>query len=340
MKRFRLSRLDTTVVAAVSLACIIAVIFVVRIMRGEHFSVVNNPSPSSNLPIGALSGRPCADGARRPMAVMLAADPEARPLAGIGKADMVFELPVTPNGITRMMAVYQCGTPEEIGSIRSARGDFIGLAQSVDAILAHWGGERDTLERLNRGVIDNIDALTYEGSTFYRKSGVSRPHNGFTTPELLWSRAQGLGYRASTSFPGFVRRTPVPAEPDEEGRSVTLPWPQDMDVTFVYDDASGTYKRSRGGTPEEDALTGEQASAAVIIVATTDATFLRDQYISVRTTGSGAAAVYQSGHRTSAVWKRSSDSSPLHLTTDSGAPLPLEPGTVWVLFNAPLPAVR
>lgn len=338
--KVRLSRFDLSVVVAVVLACLVVGAFTYRVLRGERISIVNNPTPSADLPVGAISGKPCINGNRRPMAVMLASDTEARPLSGIGSADLVVEMPVTPNGITRMMAVYQCGDPTEIGSIRSARGDFIGLAQSVDAILAHWGGERDALKRLDGGVMDNIDALAYEGSTFYRKSKVPRPHNGFTTPDLLWARARSLGYRASTSDEGFAHRTPVPAEPDARGRTVTVAWPQGMDVRFVYDEDTGAYRRFRGGTAETDALTDTQVSASVVVVAMTDAVFLRDQYISVRTTGNGVATVYQQGRATNAQWRRSSDTAPLRLTDSTGTPILLEPGTLWVLFDAPLPTLR
>ena len=65
-------------------------------------------------------------------------DPEARPLSGIGQADVIIEMPVTPNSVTRFMAVYQCQTPKEIGSVRSAREDFIPLAAGFNTIYAHW----------------------------------------------------------------------------------------------------------------------------------------------------------------------------------------------------------
>src|SRR3989344_6435938 len=74
-------------------------------------------SDNSEKLVSPITGLECERGRERPVAVMLAGDLEARPLSGVGQADIVFEMPVAPNGITRYMAVYQCEEPEEIGSV-------------------------------------------------------------------------------------------------------------------------------------------------------------------------------------------------------------------------------
>ena len=109
----------------------------------------------------SISGIQCENANRRPISIMLAADPETRPLSGISEADMVFEMPVTPNDITRFMAVFQCQNPAEIGSVRSARSDFIPLASGLGSIYAHWGGEKEALQKLNGHTIDNIYSIKY-----------------------------------------------------------------------------------------------------------------------------------------------------------------------------------
>lgn len=335
--KLRIPTLDTTVWAAIAVAVAFVGIFLFWIFRGPTVTVINE-QPSE--PLSPLTGLPCAGARRRPIAVMLASDPEARPLSGIGQADMVFEMPVTPNGITRIMAVYQCSNPKEIGSVRSARQDFIPLAQGVDAIFAHWGGEHDALAELDTHKMDNVDALKYEGSTFYRKQGTPRPHNGFTTLQLIRERADQLGYRASTSLSAYLHIT------GQTGRnlgtladSATVQWPQGMDVRFTYDQESNSYLRWRGGTPEIDAATDRQASASVVVIMQTTSSFLRDQYISVTTVGSGVATIWQGGRSISALWKKPTATAMLAFTDSQGKAIPLEPGTIWVLIDPPLPVV-
>lgn len=339
--KLRLPTLDTFVWLALAVAGAVAVGLVVWLLHGPSITVTNRPATGSGPAVSALTGKTCLAPRRRPVAVMLASDVEARPLSGLAQADMVFEMPVTPNGITRLMAVFQCGPdPKEIGSIRSARQDFIPLAQGLGAVIAHWGGERDALEHLGGHVIDNVDALLYEGTVFYRRKNVPRPHNGFSTLQLIRDKAADLGYTASWSMPSYPHRTASePPNLADLVDQVTIPWPQGMDVQFRYDAVSGTYARWRGGTPETDAITGQQIRVSVIAVVQTDASFIRDQYISVRTLGQGTAAIYQNGRRISALWKKSRAEDMLVFTDDKGLPIPFTPGTVWVEFDAPLPAV-
>ncbi|KKS12834.1 MAG: hypothetical protein UU70_C0031G0004 [Candidatus Yanofskybacteria bacterium GW2011_GWA1_41_6] len=122
-----------------------------------------------------ITGLNCPSADVRPISIMLASDIEAMPLSGISQADMVFEMPVDPTGITRFMAIFQCEKPKEIGSVRSARNDFIPLAAGLGTIYAHWGGEHGALEKLDSHIVDNIDALKYEGEIFYRKAGTRPP---------------------------------------------------------------------------------------------------------------------------------------------------------------------
>ena len=147
-----------------------------------------------------LTGQKCENSKARPVAVMLAEDTVTRPLSGISKADLVVEMPVVKDGITRMMAIFACEEPEDIGSIRSSRDDFIPLAAAFDAIYAHWGGSHFALDELNGGITDNIDALINPFNAFFRKNTKVAPHNGFTTYQRLFGAAEKLGYRMETNL--------------------------------------------------------------------------------------------------------------------------------------------
>jgi len=333
---FRLPPL-TIVVSSALIGATIVSVGLLYWLFGWSSIVINN---SITIPVhpSTLSGIACDNATRRPIAVMLASDVEARPLSAIGQADMVFEMPVTPNGLTRMMAVFQCNQPKEIGSIRSARASFIALAQGLDAILVHWGGEKDALDALNSGVINNVNALLYDGTTFYRKRGVPSPHDGFTSSDLLTARINQLEYRATTSMEPYAHL----AERKDRNLgsladTITVSWPQKMNVRFTYDATNNTYLRSRGGTPEYDALTNTQVRASVVVVMQTDATFLHDQYIHVRTIGTGNATIWQGGQRINGLWKKDRATDTLTFTDANGGRILFEPGMIWVLIDAPLP---
>lgn len=331
--------LNIFVIGAVVIAIGVASAFGYWIFRGTTISVQGNGEAISKAqPTSPLTGLPCANATRRPIAIMVSSDAEARPLAGIGQADMVFELPVTPNGITRMMAVFQCSDPKEIGSIRSARGSFIPLVQGLHALYAHWGGEHEVLAQLNNHIVDNVDALLYEGTTYYRKSAIPRPHNGFSTLARIRLKASELGYGASSSLDTYMHTNDIPKQNlSELVTEVTVPWPQGMNVSFRYNANTNAYLRWRGGTPEVDANTGTQVSVGVVIVMHSDATFLYDQYIAVRTTGQGTSTIYQNGQRIEAQWHKQTATSMLTFTDARGTPIAFTRGTLWVAIDAPLP---
>lgn len=276
----------------------------------------------------------CQRAGQRPIAVMLAGDPEARPLSGIQAADIVVEMPVTPNGITRFMAVYQCQTPTDIGSIRSAREDFIPLAAGMNAILVHWGGEHGALEKLNKHVVDNIDALIYEGTVFYRKKGTKAPHNGFTSFDQIIDKAKKLKYDLSTQFVGYTRA----AQPKNIknltnlASTANINYPAPYNVQWTYNEQRNLYTRTRGGTPEQDALTSTQVTTAAVVIMETTAQPLRDQYLQVHVTGTGNITVYQQGTVSQGTWHKdpASLTSKLQFFDAQGKEFMFVPGTLWI----------
>lgn len=277
--------------------------------------------------VSSISGTECQNAKRRPLAVMLASDPEARPLSGIGEADMVFEMPVEPGGITRMMAVFQCSIPEEIGSVRSARIDFIPLAKGLNAIFAHWGGEREALRQLDAGALDNIDGLKYENIYYFRKNNKPRPHNGFTGNEMIGKAIDKLGYSLDSSFLGYSHD-----KTKEESGIISPPeiFSGSYDVRWEYAGETNSYRRYRNGSEEIDGKTNKQVVSANVVIMETKWTPIDRDYIRVTTVGSGKAIVYQNGHAVIGQWKKENDKSKLLFLDDKGKEIKFVPGPIWV----------
>jgi hypothetical protein len=81
---------------------------------------------------------------RRPLTFMIENSAEARPLEGLHKADIVYEL-VAEGGVSRFLGVFYCGVSAEnvrLAPIRSARIFFIHLASEYGdkPIFGHVGG--------------------------------------------------------------------------------------------------------------------------------------------------------------------------------------------------------
>ena len=314
----------------ITLITIASVIFIIK--GGRNVDIVGDVSNGSGQ-MSMLRGEECERGSTRPYAVMLAEDSIARPLSGIAFADIVIEMPVLTDGINRMMAIYQCKSPSEIGSVRSARHDFIPLASGFDAIFAHWGGSHYALDDLNGGIIDNIDALPNPFSAFWRKSNILAPHNGFTSLDKLVFSAESLGYRTdSHTFVGYSRKD---KDSSSEGGVLRIEYPSR--VSYKYIPETGVYARYRGNLQERDALTHKQVEADVVIVIYAASRQLEPDYNDVDIEGEGDLAVFQEGREQKGTWRKQKDSinSPLEFFDDNGDDMVLVKGTLWIQVVSP-----
>ncbi|OGD31057.1 hypothetical protein A2W39_02995 [Candidatus Azambacteria bacterium RIFCSPHIGHO2_01_46_10] len=311
-------------------------------IESNQASIINNTSTASTTPISQaepqektannlspISGLGCPNYNRRPVAVMLAGDVIVRPLSGISFADLVVEMPVITDSITRLMAVYVCSDPEEIGSIRSARHDFITLAQGFDAIYSHWGGSHFALDKLNKGVIDNIDALTNPYQAYWRKEGILPPHNGFSSMERLSRAAGKLGYRLENQFEGYLHDDSAPSQTKDGVLEIGFPGP--YKVKYRYNAKTNSYLRFRGGTPEIDKLIGRQVEAKNVVVMRAESRQIEGQYNDVAVEGRGKAAIYKNGEEIVGYWEKdkSDPKSKLYFFNSDGE-IKFTSGQIWI----------
>ncbi len=280
-----------------------------------------------------ISGLACENFGRRPIGVMLSSDALARPLSGISEADLVFEMPVTEGDITRLMGIFICGNPPQIGSVRSARHDFIPLAAGVDAIYAHWGGSHFALDKLKTGIIDNLNALPNHFNTFYRQSGIAAPHNGFTSMNRILSASQKLGYRTEGKFSGYLHLSSDETKNHGgEEKVLRIQYAGAFRTGYEYDPQTNSYLRYRGGTAEIDKNTGKQVEVKNIVIMRAISRPLEGQYNDVQVEGEGKAEYYLNGGFFKGTWKKDSKSisSKLFFFNEKGEEVKFVPGAIWV----------
>lgn len=295
------------------------------------------PTPVAN---SVLSGVACVHPDRRPIGVMLAGDPINRPVSGFAKADWVWELPALVSDVTRLTAFYQCHEPTDIGSVRSARHDYLFLADGLDAILAHWGGSYHALNRIAVGEFQTINALTNPHNAFFRKSHLPAPYNGFTTYERLWNALQKLGYRQTTEFKGYEFKDDIAKEERPAGGSLAIVWPGAFRVSYEYNPETNHYQRFWGGVRQVDGgdNTTPVAPSAVIVVRAEN----RDAegpggYNEVGIEGEGDMTVYQDGRAIPGRWKKNvlNKRDPMVFTNQAGEPIRFTRGQIWAMAVEP-----
>ncbi|MBD3300586.1 MAG: DUF3048 domain-containing protein [Candidatus Moranbacteria bacterium] len=296
--------------------------------------------------VSPISGLPCdkkENKDRRPIAVMLSADKAVRPLSGIGEADMVFEMQVISGTITRLMPVFVCNSPKEIGSIRSARHDYISLAKGVDAMLAHWGGSHFALDYLkNRETVPDLDALKNPYGAFFRKSAIRMPHNGFASYNGLFEAARKMGYRLENKFEGYPHRAESKRESRGSAGHLYVGLPGICKVSYDYDPNTNSYLRYWNNIADTDKLTGKRLAPKNVVIVFAKSRQIEGQYNDVDIEGEGEMRAFIEGREFKGKWiKEKNDcvigddlvcvsGDRMRFVKDDGEELEFVPGQIWV----------
>ncbi|HCO99421.1 MAG TPA: hypothetical protein DIT56_02330, partial [Candidatus Moranbacteria bacterium] len=305
-------------------------------------------------------GLTCDNWNKRSFAVMQPADVAARPLAGLSQADMVVEMVAVYGSITRLMGVYGCNTPEEVGSLRSARHDFVHLAKSFDSIYVHWG--RADIEEfktvLNSGIIDsmncNNDAGKSAGQYCYRKEaegnmrGVDTGYAKFTS---LLEGAKAFGYSTENKFLGYPHQTEAALDQRPNGGNLRVAYAKPFDVEYDYDKESNSYFRTWGGVADTDRNNKQKIAPKNVVVMIADAAPIKvgEQYANIQIgdpwfdqNDSGSAFFYMNGQQYKGVWKKdkSKIDSKLFFFDETGQEIKFVPGQIWVDIIDPGQALR
>lgn len=231
-----------------------------------------NQTPLNPADLSPIAGLPCANKDIRPIAVMQPADKSARPDAGFSEADMMFEMLAFSTNTTRLMGVYQCAIPNEIGSIRSARHDYIPLAQGVGAIFVHWGYSHFAEVLLKeKKVVDNIDCLTTSYCSRWPRTGtMSLEDTGHITKDKIEEAEKNFGYSTKSTFAGYPHQAEAMMDQRPEGGHLRIAYPNPNDADYDYDKTTNSFLRTWNGVPDIDKNNNKRVAPKNIVVMTAD----------------------------------------------------------------------
>ena len=205
----------------------------------------------------------------RPYAVMINCHNEALPQAGLDKAYIVYELMVE-YGITRMMALFRDVDVNKIGSVRSARTQYLGYVYENDAIYAHAGGAQDALDRIANEKINDVDV---DGQYGIRDKSLNRAweHTLFTTTKLLNSARDSRGFKKDTDDGLLLKYSAEELdlssyENSKVANNISINYSDYRTSNYKYDPESKAYLRSMNDTSNTDLVTGKQYRVKNILV--------------------------------------------------------------------------
>lgn len=223
--------------------------------------------PANTGNVSPISGLACDNWNKRAIAVMQPADVQARPAAGFSEADLVFELPAFTGSNTRLMGVYQCNIPKEIGAIRSARHDYIHLAKGVDAVFVHWGYSKFAEGILDKKVIDNINCITTSYCNRWKETGKMRYEDtGHITDDSISQAMKNYGYSMENKFSGYPHQEDVSVDKRPSGGNLRVAFPNPYDVEYNYDKESNSYLRLWDDENDTDRNNARQIAPKNVVV--------------------------------------------------------------------------
>lgn len=284
-------------------------------------------------PVCPLNGKRAPGGGipRRPvLAVKIENLPEARPQAGLDRADIVYEEPVE-GGITRFIALFQCEGAKQVGPVRSGRTtDAEILVQYGRPPLAYSGGAQPVEKAIARARLVDISESNAP-EAYERDPSRVAPHDLFSSTERLLQAART---KDGPPEPVFTYADDLRTKSRKVG-TVHLPFSSYSDVVWTWSKPQSVWLRSHGTEPH--VLTdGSQVRATNIVVQMVDVVPgeildpAGNPSPEIDLLGSGRAYVLRDGRMVTGRWERDTLDDTTAFVTRSGEPIPLAPGTTWV----------
>ena len=279
---------------------------------------------------------PASQGVRRPAAVMMSNDKEARPQYGINRAGVVYEAPVEGTMNRYMSLIEDYDDLERIGSVRSCRTYYTYFAREFDAVYVHYG--QSTFAKPYLSNVDNINGLEAIGGTaFYRSRDKKQPHNAYTSGERIQASIRKLGYTQDydPSYQGHYRFA-------RDGKGVSLEErPGVMDAVtikpgyvmnqayFVYEPSDGLYHRYQyGGVHQGDE--GPITAKNVIVQYCQSGYYATTEYLNINVHTSDCGYFMTEGKAIPISWEKDGEFGVTHYYDQEHNEIVLNQGQTWV----------
>ncbi|MHB9032620.1 MAG: DUF3048 domain-containing protein [Anaerolineae bacterium] len=298
--------------------------------------------PSPTALVSPLTGLPLSNIKliqRRVLAVRVGNDPVIRPQEGLGKADLVYEEIMEGWWDTRFTALFLESEAERIRPIRSARLSSIHIAKQYDAALVNSGASDEVRWRLSQTDIVNLDEF-FHGTPYGILPGYDWRGRMYTSTDALRKYMQAQGLETNKIIKSYVFDAAAPK--GITAINIHIPYPHECYVDWKYDSATGLYLRWVEGEPHLEGLTGEQITAAniVILYAEHKATDIVEDVtgatsIDIVLEGTGRAQVIRDGVVIEGTWKLNAENEPILYYDKQNKVIPFKPGKTWIQIVPP-----
>ncbi|MGO4889726.1 DUF3048 domain-containing protein [Anaerobacillus sp. MEB173] len=274
----------------------------------------------------------------RPLGVMIENSRSARPQSGIDQADLVYEV-LSEGTITRLLAFFHSEKPEIIGPVRSARDYYIHLNNGYNGLYVSAGGSPGAFAMIQRGQVDHISGLTYDGKYFYRSKERKAPHNLYTSYDSILDAANHAHFSMDKElFPLlFIDEEEFEAS-DIVANKVDINYGSEINnVSYEYDPETKSYFRFNGGEQTIDAETDSPVTVKNLLIVEAAHRVIDDVgRREVNLQSGGKAYLIQHGTAKPVEWENKDGRI---LPVLNGEEIGFLPGKTWVNFVQTKPSI-
>ena len=276
----------------------------------------------------------------RPYAVVINNYPSAvKVQSGLKDAYMVYEIPVE-GGMSRSLAIFKDKSTAKVGTVRSARHNFLDYVLENDAIFVHFGWSHYAQDDISKLGINNINGLC--DSPFWRENpeGLATEHTAYTGLDKVIETAKNKGYRTTTEEKTLLTYSTDKVDLSKKEGSVVannveIPYSNSYIVKFVYDSENENYKRYVNGVEHTDYFTKEQYTSKNIIITKLDFTYTDDNYyLDLHNVGTGDGYYITNGYAVPIKWEKKDRSSKTVYKYLDGTTINVNDGNTWIMLQS------
>lgn len=285
----------------------------------------------------------------RPYAIIINNLPSAMKVqTGLNDAYIIYEFPIE-GGYSRSLALFKDKTTNKIGTIRSARQNYIDYALENDAIFVHWGGNHTAYEVIKETNVDDIDAAS-NSKPFFRDNPekLAREHTGYTSLEKLISYNKNTKkYRDTTEIKPPLNYTTdevdlSKSEDAKKANTIELKYSNSYKLKYIYNSETKKYERNYNGKDHTDYFNNkEKFTTKNIIITLIETGKLKDQvdaagtsYTNLNNIGEGTGYYITNGYAREIKWSKASRKEQTKYTFTDGTEINVNDGNTYInLFD-------
>ena len=287
---------------------------------------------------------------KRPYGVVINNYPSAvKVQSGLDKAYVIYEIPIE-GGLSRSIAFFKDVDEAKLGTIRSARHNYIDYMQEHDAIFVHFGGSATAYEELNgKNKVDHIDGNTTDSKPFWREKyeNLAYEHRVYTNLSNIIDYVENTKKLRTTTDKEPVlnySQEEIDLKDKEDSRlanTVDIYYSNNFYVTYKYNEETKRYDRYFKGSPHVDYFTKKQFDCKNIIITfitwgtqTNHKDAAGNGYLNLNNTGTGEGYYITNGYAVPITWQKDTRRSKTIYKYKDGTEIDVNDGNTWIMLTS------